>query len=195
LSIVSCQRDDAAGNGTSYRLLGARLQALRKAKRMSLKEVADQVGVSRSFLSLLERGETDLSLTRFSRLAEFYGVHPSDLLLELSRPPLDPDMSSIADARTIDRGAGVEYRLIQEDHPQIVFVRIAPGAAFSDLTAHRGDDVWLVLEGSPTLLYGNHEYPVAAGTRLRFSATLPHGWSNTGKRPAVLVALCTSPYW
>jgi transcriptional regulator with XRE-family HTH domain len=178
-----------------YRLLGARLKTLRKAKGLSLKDVADAVKLSPSFLSLLERGETDLSITRFSRLAEFYGVHPSDLLLELNRTPLEPDRRAIVETRAIDRGQGVDYRLVHEADPQMIFVRLDAGAAFSDLTAHRGEDIWLVLEGTPTLIYGTRDYPVTAGTRVRYSATIPHGWRNSARKPAVLVALCTAPYW
>jgi len=186
---------DVSDRPDGYRLLGARLQGLRKMKRLSLQDVADEVGLSRSFLSLVERGQTDLSLSRFSRLTEFYGVHPSELLIELGSSFCEPEIDEIADARTIDRGEGVEYRVLRADHPQIVTTRLAPGAKFEDLRAHQGEDFWVVHSGTVTLQYGGKEYELRAGQTVRFSGTLPHGFANTGSVPAELFALCSFPYW
>ena len=195
------QADDAAANGAAdrpeetYRLLGARLQGLRKMKRLSLQEVADEVNLSRSFLSLVERGQTDLSLSRFSRLTEFYGVHPSELLLEMGSRFREPEIENVADARMIDRGNGVEYRVLRADHPQIVIARLAPGARFEDLRAHQGEDFWVVQRGTLSLEYGGKEYTLREGQTVRFSGTLPHGFANAGDEPAELFALCSFPYW
>jgi transcriptional regulator with XRE-family HTH domain len=178
-----------------YRLLGARLQGLRKMKRLSLQEVADQVNLSRSFLSLVERGQTDLSLSRFSRLTEFYGVHPSELLLEMGTRFREPEIEDVSDARTIDRGEGVEYRILRADHPQIVMARIAAGARFEDLRAHQGEDFWVVQRGTVLLEYGGKDYELQEGQTARFSGTLPHAFANAGSETAELVALCSFPYW
>ena len=198
---VISSAEPARSNGVSersedgYRLLGARLQGLRKMKRLSLQEVAQEVNLSRSFLSLVERGQTDLSLSRFSRLTEFYGVHPSELLLEMGSQFREPEIENIADARTIDRGDGVEYRVLRADHPQIVLARLAPGAKFEDLRAHQGEDYWVVQRGTVSLEYGGKEYKLREGQTVRFSGTLPHGFSNIGNTPAELFALCSFPYW
>ena len=56
------------------RTLGARLDALRRARGLTRREVAAAMGVSASFLGMVERGETDMSLARFTRLAGFLGV-------------------------------------------------------------------------------------------------------------------------
>jgi transcriptional regulator with XRE-family HTH domain len=193
--------DEASTDGTSdrpedgYRLLGARLQGLRKMRRLSLQEVADEVNVSRSFLSLVERGQTDLSLSRFSRLTEFYGVQPSELLVEIGSRFREPEIEDVADARMIDRGNGVEYRVLRADHPQIVIARLAPGARFEDLRAHQGEDFWVVQHGTVSLEYGGKGYALRQGQTVRFSGTLPHGFANPGNEPAELFALCSFPYW
>lgn len=177
------------------RILGARLQGLRRMKGLSLQDVAQEVDVSPSFLSMVERGQTDLSLSRFSRLTEFYGVHPSELLLELGNAFHKPEIKRVKGARAIDRGPGVEYRILREEHPQIVLARLEPSARFADLRAHRGEDFWVVLEGKVSLMYAGKAYTVSAGQTARFSATLPHGFENSSDGPAVLIALCSFPYW
>jgi mannose-6-phosphate isomerase-like protein (cupin superfamily) len=95
----------------------------------------------------------------------------------------------------IDRGDGVEYRVLRADHPQIVIARLAPGAKFEDLRAHQGEDYWVVQKGTVSLEYGGKEYEIREGQTVRFSGTLPHGFANTGNTPAELFALCSFPYW
>ncbi len=48
------------------------LRYLRKSNNMTLKEVAEDVGISVSFLSEIERGITLPSITTLLKLAEFY---------------------------------------------------------------------------------------------------------------------------
>lgn len=176
------------------RRLGARLRNLRKMSDLSLEDVATNVGLSTSFLSLVERGESDLSMSRFTRLAQFYGVQPSELLVEEgSYEP--PDVFKVTETKTIDRGKGVEYYLIRDMHPQLVFVVMQPRSVFEDLRSHAGDDVWIVCDGAVDLLYGERSYPMKAGETARFHGGVPHGISNPHKKPAQLVALFTVPYW
>jgi transcriptional regulator with XRE-family HTH domain len=177
------------------RLLGARLLELRRARGLSLKDVAAGVGVSPSFLSLVERGQTDLSVTRFSRLVEFYDMQPSELLMELNAGFNDPAVSDLSACRSMPRGPGVEYVILQEENPQMIFTTLAAGAAFSDMRAHRGEDFWLMLDGRARLHYGGRTFDLEQGQTARFSSTIPHGFTNPNASPAQLIAVCSVPYW
>ena len=123
---------------TNLGTLGARLAAVRRARGLTRRQVAAAAGVSASFLGMVERGETDMSLTRFTRLADFLGASIADLLSD-DPAPAPPDVRAIASAQRIDRGEGVDYRIIRHDHPQLVAVTLAPGARFatSEPTAAR----------------------------------------------------------
>jgi transcriptional regulator with XRE-family HTH domain len=175
--------------------MGQRLKNLRRVRGLSLQEVADGVGVSPSFLSMLERGQTDISLSRVSRLADFYGVYLSELLLDGDVQLLPPIVEAIPAIPTIDRGEGIQYRVIKREHPQMIHVLMAPRSMFSDLRAHQGEDFWIVLRGRPELLYGPHRYPVAAPQTARFSGVVEHGWDNPGPEEAEMVVLASVPYW
>jgi len=129
--------------------VGVRLAAVRRARGLSRRDVAAAAGVSPSFLGMVERGETDMSLTRFTRLAEFLGASAADLLSD-DPSPAPPDVRAIASAQRIDRGEGVDYRIIRHEHPQLVAVTLAPGARFADVRTHRGEDIWIVISGTPT---------------------------------------------
>jgi transcriptional regulator with XRE-family HTH domain len=61
--------------------LGDHLYQLRHAKRLTLKQVGEQVGVKYTDLSKLERGlRPGITLDAFCRLAEFYEVSTDYLL-------------------------------------------------------------------------------------------------------------------
>lgn len=185
----------ANGGSETFRILGSRLQGLRRMRGLSLSQVAQQVGMSASFIGLVERGQTDVSLSRFSRLTEFYGVQPSELMLELNGQFREPEFGSMHGGKPIDRGEGVDYRVIREEHPQLILAALAPDSRFADMRAHRGEDHWLVLEGSVTLLYGGRSYDLEQAATVRFSGSLPHGFANPNPEPALLLALCSAPYW
>jgi len=186
--------DHVLGN-ERYRLLGARLHELRRMHGLSLKAVADAVNVSPSFLSMVERGQTDLSLSRFTRLTEFYKVLPSELLLELDSNYHQPEISHVTDFQAFDRGAGVEYHVLLQSGAHIVHTKLDPGSSFNEMRAHRGSDLWIVVIGRARLHYGRSSFDLSAGQTARFSATVPHGVSNPFDAITELIAIGTVPYW
>lgn len=75
--------------GSEYgRLVGERLRAIRRQKRMSLHDVesASEQEFKASVLGAYERGERAISVPRLQRLAHFYGV-PVDQLLPRDDAP------------------------------------------------------------------------------------------------------------
>src|SRR5262245_50542292 len=62
-------------------LFGARVRALRMAKRWSAERAAELLGLSRIYLYKLERGESDVVLGTVERIAEVFDVDEFDLLI------------------------------------------------------------------------------------------------------------------
>jgi transcriptional regulator with XRE-family HTH domain len=60
--------------------VGAALRQVRKARGLSLHDVAEGTGISASFLSLVEKDRSDISIGRLVRLIDFYGISITDLL-------------------------------------------------------------------------------------------------------------------
>jgi transcriptional regulator with XRE-family HTH domain len=173
-----------------------RLRRARQLKGLTLAQVASRVGLSHNFLSMVERGMTDLSLSRFRRLAAFYGIPASELLGE-EAGPLEPQITSSADGLAIDRGEGITYRLLpnQEFGVQVMHVRFAPRAGFAEQLSHEGADIAWVIRGKVVLLYGEKEYELRAGQCVSYKATVPHAFVNKSGSEAELVAVVTIPYW
>jgi transcriptional regulator with XRE-family HTH domain len=60
--------------------LGTRLRALRTERGLSLSQLETATRISSSFLSLVESGKSDITISRLLRLADFYDVELGDLV-------------------------------------------------------------------------------------------------------------------
>jgi transcriptional regulator with XRE-family HTH domain len=71
--------------------LGTRLRALRAERGLSLSQLEAATNISSSFLSLVESGKSDITISRLVRLADFFDVELSDLVdgSRVERRPLE----------------------------------------------------------------------------------------------------------
>jgi transcriptional regulator with XRE-family HTH domain len=60
--------------------LGTRLRALRTERGLSLSQLEAATKISSSFLSLVESGKSDITISRLVRLADFFEVELSELV-------------------------------------------------------------------------------------------------------------------
>ena len=64
----------------TQRRLMMRIKELRAERELSQEELADRAGISRQYLSRLEIGRHDPSLSTLVKLAKALGVKPGELL-------------------------------------------------------------------------------------------------------------------
>ena len=67
-------------NGELQRRVGINLRAYREGKGLSQEAFAEVLGVHRTYMGAIERGERNLSLQSVERLAGKIGADPVDLL-------------------------------------------------------------------------------------------------------------------
>lgn len=66
--------------GDLQRIAGANIRAYRLERKVSQEELADTLGVHRTYMGGVERGERNLTLRSLERLAARMGVDPVTLL-------------------------------------------------------------------------------------------------------------------
>jgi transcriptional regulator with XRE-family HTH domain len=71
---------------TYLQRFGLNLKVLRVKSGLSQEELAGRAGLHRTFIGLLERGQSGVSIERLPDLAEALGVEPAELLPPWSRP-------------------------------------------------------------------------------------------------------------
>lgn len=72
--------------GDLQKVVGRNLRAYRMERGLSQEDFAEVVGVHRTYMGGLERGERNLTLQSLERLAEVLGLDPIKLFLE--EPPI-----------------------------------------------------------------------------------------------------------
>ncbi len=73
---------DEEGQQRVKKRFGARLRALRKARKLSQEKVALASDLDRSYVGRIERGESNVGLVNIHRIADALKVEPAELFRE-----------------------------------------------------------------------------------------------------------------
>jgi transcriptional regulator with XRE-family HTH domain len=173
--------------------IGQILKRMRTQRKLSIRDVADGSGLSASFLSAVERGESDVSIGRLARIAEFFDQDLGSMLgysTRLSRPAF----VTKSDRVTLNRGRGIRYELLRLPGLSLELASISfdPRSAFRDELAHEGVDTIFVTSGEIVLRVNDIDYPMRAGDCAVYSAGFTHTMRNDSIRPATAVGLTTA---
>ena len=190
----------AHADGTLAARLAARLRALRAERALTLDALAERAGVSRSMISLVERGESSPTAAVLDRLAAGLGVTLASLFAEDARPDASPVSRRGEQVSWRDPATGYLRRnLSPPGYPspiELVEVLLPEGArvAYDAPAAARGvgQQVW-VLEGRLELTTGDVVHLLSPGDCLAMDLDRPIVFRNPGdRRTRYLVALAAA---
>lgn len=170
--------------------IATRVRQFRAERAISLEALAERSGVSRSMISLIERGEASPTAVLLERLAVGLNVTLAALFEPTSSPTI-PLVRRADQAVWRDPGSGYLRRKVSPSHRltpiQIVEVVFPPGAHVAYETADRQpqahQQVW-VLEGEIDVTVGIELYQLAAGDCLAFVLDRPTAYRNRTRKPA-----------
>ena len=169
--------------------MGHRLRALRTARGLSLATVAEQSGLSISFLSAVERGQSSISVGNLFKLADAYGTtvpalgadHPTE-----ERNVLHPN-----DRPRYVAGGGrvvIEDLIATPGALEAQRVEILPGGSSEEAYAHPGEEFIFVLSGALSFWIDEQEqYRLEPGDTIYFRSTEVHRWKNEGDVPVNVI--------
>ena len=183
--------------------IARRVRELRDALGFSLDALAERSGVSRSNISLIERGSSSPTAVVLDRLASGLGVTVASLfedsrareaepspLARVADQPLWTDPASGYVRRNVSPPARSAIQLVD-----VVFPggqRVAYDTASREVDVHQ--QVWMI-DGTMELTVGDALWRLHAGDCLAMRLDRPIVYRNTTRRPArYLVALTTLPF-
>ena len=184
-------------NLTIEQRVAARLKSLRAARSLTLDDLAEHSGVSRSMISLIERAESSATAAVLDKLAASLGVTLASLFTEDQREDASPLHARKDQPEWKDPESGYLRRnLSPPGYPsaiELVEVILPPGAHVaydSGIRASAVDQqIWL-LEGSVEITVDKMTYQLAPGDCLAMRLDQPIVFRNrTRKRSRHLVAL------
>lgn len=183
--------------------IARRVRALRDSQGLSLDELAKLSGVSRSTISLIERGESSPTAVVLDKLAAGLRVTLASLFEDATPPAAAPSpLLRVAEQIVwTDPASGYMWRNVSPAAPspiQLVDVTFPPGqrVAYDGVprAVETHQQVWL-LAGSMEICVGEQQWRLDAGDCLVMRLDSPIVYHNPGLAAArYLVALVTLPY-
>jgi transcriptional regulator with XRE-family HTH domain len=173
--------------------IGPRLRAIRQQRGLTLEQVASEAGLTRSFLSLLERDATSASVASLQRICAVLGVHIAALL----EPTGQSVLRKAARTPISFGGSGViDYVLTPPDERrlQVFETHLAPGGSAGELfTAEIDIDLIYVLDGRLEFEFSDRSITLNAGDALTFSPREPHTWRNPSATDPTILIIASTP--
>lgn len=173
---------------TSDPAIGRRLRALRERRRITIAQLSATTGLSKGFLSRVERDITSPSVASLMALCQALDVSPGAVLDA-------PEVTVVRwdEAPSVSLGGeGITERLVTprgRRDLQIIRAEIAAGGhGESELyTVDCLVESLHVVAGTLRLRTADAVHELAAGDTATFSGHEPHTWANPGEETAVVL--------
>ena len=179
--------------------VGNEIRKLRKARGKSLSELALAIGRSISFISQLERGAAEPSISDLKGIAQTLGVPVGWFFLSDDIPMAERSRVVRAEARK-RLGASTDGLIEELLSPDIggafeIFLStIAPGTQLTTPTTRDTEEEGYLVKGSLDLWISNHHFTLKVGDSFRIVRE-PFRWANLGETDAVVVWTIAPPIY
>jgi transcriptional regulator with XRE-family HTH domain len=189
--------DVAKASRPDYPEIGEHLRARRHQRGLSLRELADRLGVSPSLISQIERGRANPSVFTLYQIVAELDVSLDELLFNDRRAsesaadavPASGPVLREKERQRIRLASGVIWeRLTTVSEPGVEFLYVIyeVGGASSPEDAfqrHAGHEWGYVLSGTLQVTVGFRQYVLEPGDSLSLESTTPHRLANVGDTP------------
>jgi len=182
-------------------LITKNIKELRKQKKITLQELADLTGLTKGYLSKIERAKKAPPYSTLNKIAIALDVDAASLLeinFDQSRDKRisftrKHDRKRIEQLGSVADGSlyGYRYEALAFDkqgknmEPYIIEPAFEDEAIFQ----HEGEEFMLVLEGKHEFIYDGETYIMEEGDSVYFDAAIPHTGKSLGEKKAKLLAV------
>ncbi|SIO40718.1 helix-turn-helix domain-containing protein [Paraburkholderia phenazinium] len=169
-------------------VLGGKIRALRQRLKRTLDYTAAAAGISKPFLSQVERGLAKPSIASLNGIARALGVAAQYFV----DTPRDRQPVCRSDQLKFFRFAESENLFAQltraSPHQQleVILVRFPPGQRQpTDMPTSAAEEFLYVISGEVSLTLERETFVLQAGDSAHYPATLPHQWNNNQRMEAL----------
>lgn len=170
------------------------LRPLRKRLGVTLDALAESAGLTKSYLSKVERGLSTPSVAAALKIAAALDVNVEELFSQGATGDAGYSLVRAGSRRSFgDADAGIEYSSLtdQVGSRHILPFVLYPRAEFSDdaFKAHHGEEFLFVHRGEVEVDLGSERLNLNTGDSLHFSARIPHRIRCVGQEKSELLIL------
>jgi transcriptional regulator with XRE-family HTH domain len=180
--------EDSSAIAAALDLVGSRLKQIRAERGVTLTDLSQRTGISKSTLSRLENGQRRPSLELLLPLAQAYRVPLDDLV---GAPEVGDSRIRLKPRRVNDRTVLPLTR--HPDGIQAWKIVIPARLSTPKPRVHDGHEWLYVLSGRMRLILGNRDVVLDVGEAAEFDTHLPHWFGSTGEGSAEILSIFGRP--
>jgi len=199
--------------------VGQRIREERLKRHLTLEQLAERSGLSKSFLSQNDRGLAQPSVSSLKKIAGQFGTSVVQLFSDnglsqnnfvQSGPPKQKKQNGSVyseDIRVVRAdlrkrlqlpASNISYDLLTPDlnrRLEVLYVRAAPGEHTGDepMVNIPGEKFALVLGGELEITIGEEVFLLKKGDSIYHPAHIPHSWRSIGDDPVEIIWVMTPP--
>ena len=175
-----------------------RVKRLRERHGMTLEQLAERTGFTKSYLSKVERGVSVPTIATALKIAEAFDINVGDLF-GVSAPEKDYVVVRKGQRKPFTRKSGASSRL------EAITSGLANGLLEAFIThpprsrtpddkrvQHKGQELLYVIRGEVEMSFPHTSVRLSAGDCLLFNGRLPHHTFNVGKQPSEALIVVAS---
>lgn len=173
--------------------IGRRIRRLRTAKHLTLSELAKKVGMSSSYLSQIENGKVNLTISSLQSIATGLEIAVADFFTQ----PQEAEYVVIRkqDQRAYRDDNGIEETILfahNESQLETTLIKLPPDAAITGGSSHQGEEFTFVMSGAARVLLNGLSFDLYQGDIIYYDSSLSHTWENVSKEESTIL-VCNTP--
>jgi transcriptional regulator with XRE-family HTH domain len=204
---------------TTLKELGRTIRNERQKRRLTLEQLSGETSLSKSFLSQVERGLTEPSISSLKKIAKYFGfsvvnLFPSENVVfpgwgyRNGMPePNGNSPSYIQDVRVVRAGrrkglslpgSRIVYDLLTPDmnrQIEVMYMKVNRDETSGDepMLDPPGEKFALVLKGMLEMKLGNETYLLNEGDSIYYPTNIPHSWKALNSESIEVIWVVTPP--
>lgn len=197
--LVRAERQRGDLDATPDGRVGLEIKQLRRARSITIADLAIATGLSSGYLSQVERGLSSPSVKALHSISRALGVTVSWFFSPASDDPSQHRDFVVrgANRRTLTFENGIRDELLSPNLGralELLRCVFPPGASSGARPyVHHGEEAGVVLSGELRMWIGDKEILLKAGDSFAFNSDEPHRYENTGGIESVVIWVITPP--
>ena len=170
--------------------IGVKIKVLRRAKKLTLQDVANETGFSTALISQIENNNVSPPIATLSRIANFLDVkighffseNEEECLFEVLRGNERTVIPKVVSKDGTDHGYFFESLSVRKKNKRMdpFLLTLNDKVTNTDTYSHNGEEFIFVMKGSAELLLNDQRIVLNEGDSVYFDANLKHRLLSSG---------------
>lgn len=176
-------------------MLGQRIRDKRQEKGLTIRELADGADLTQGFLSQVERGLAEPSITSLRKISAMLDVPIFYFLMDeqKAQPVVHKN-----ERKVVRVGKGeVTFELLSPDLTRTIEMMVGKvqpgGVTCEEPLSHFGEENLVVTQGKMKIQVGEDFYLLEEGDSIYYQSSIPHKIWNEGAEELIFVSAITPP--